>query len=119
MEDERIREIKVFELNENSGMRVIKGVLENVAFEVGEDIGEEGLNDETSIELITLTIDKREVFIFPSFNTIKIGEIPPLFSALKEGKKRLIVIRLRRLGSSLIAFDYDLKNALISEVIKE
>ncbi len=103
---------------EMMGSRRIRGILEGITFEIDDYIAEEDINEETLIDLITLKIDGRDVFIYPTFEKFKVSEIPPLLSFLNEGEKRFIVITLRKFGSNIIAFDFDLKNALISEVIE-
>ena len=104
---------------EMKGSRLIEGILEDVFFEINEEnISEEKINDETEIGLISLKIDKKDIFVFPSFENFKVGNIPPILSKLRKNEKRIIIITLRKFGSSLIAFDFDLNNALISEVIK-
>lgn len=107
---------------EMKGSKLIKGTLEAVTFEVEENIDTEGvgeISDETKIVIVTLKIDGRDVFVLPSFKEMKIGEIPPIFSVLEEGEKRIIIIKVRKLGSSFVSFDFDFKNALVSSVIKD
>jgi hypothetical protein len=108
--------------NENldKGSRIIQGILTEVIFETPYECEEKDINENTKIDFITLIIDERPVLIYPFRDLLIIKDIPPMLTffndkSFEEMQEEQIIIKMmvRKYGTHLFAFDYDLFNALI------
>ena len=91
------------------GVQRIKGILNSITFEtVAEEV-----NEDTKIDMITLDIDGRLIFVYPYKDLIKVSDIPPFLSEGDiKSKKYEIIIVVRTYGTHLIALDFDFFTAL-------
>ena len=91
------------------GVQRIKGILNSITFETNEP----EVTEDTKIDMITLDIDGRLIFVYPYKDLIKVSDIPPFLSEGDiKSKKYEIIIVVRTYGTHLIALDFDFFNAL-------
>ena len=88
------------------GVQKIRGILNSIIFETND----EEFNEDSKIDLITLDIDGRLVFVYPYSDLIKVSELPPFLTDFT--KKYEIIMTVRTYGTHLIALDTDFLNAL-------
>jgi len=88
------------------GVQKIKGILNSITFETTDA----EVNDDSKIDLITLDIDGRLIFVYPYLALMNISDIPPFLVDLT--KKYEIIMTVRAYGTHLIALELDFFNAL-------
>jgi len=97
----------------NVGCMLVEGILEKVEFNIIQ--GQKKMLDEAEVDVITLIISGRKVFVHPFREMIKIKNVP---NFMDFSKKYYIIMKVRQYGEYFFAFDYDFYLAIIQEVKK-
>jgi len=130
MQENNLVNKEVRKVNPNEiGSKTIFGTLKGITFEV-QDVLDDSANGGESmfVDFVTLKIDVKEdeddvynsfyVFVYPYNATFSLDNLPDFFRKLNEmlldeSKFPSIKMVVRKYGTFLFAFDYDLFNAVL------